>query len=536
MSKLALGYYRVSSDEQKGNYSIPQQKRSCKEYADKNGYRIVKNYTDDGFSATADNRPAFLQMIDDCESGKTKIQAIIVYHTDRFARNEFDHSYYKNRLQKAGIELIAVMQLMIDNSPEGHLIDTMMSGINAYYSRDLSRKTKRGMLGRWNAGWWPGWAPPGYVNLDKEGKLSKKYYTFESQRYFNSLNRRLDPIEIDPLLGPLVQEAFQLYSTGNFSFIALAKHLAKKGFINRRGKPISSQVLQTTITNPFYYKWMKWGGMEKQGNHKALVTKELFDLCGCIAAQHRQFLTRSRKHTWLLIGLAFCHTHTCQRRVYEGETKYISDYRRLTAEYHYGLNSKTRDRISYYHCTAIGGCKSSYIETIDLEKLVENQIKKMQFSEEFIELIKSKIRKILDKSKIDIQSQIKGFENRKTGLKHKQSKLLDLLIEGEIPKDALKEKQQELENQIKDIEFQIQELESKAKLDYQLIEEVLSLTHNIYQTYVEAPDFLKRHYLKLFFERIYVKDKKIVKIVENPVFSVLKKQHQVIITQHLLPR
>jgi len=62
----------------------------------------------------------------------------------------------------------------------------------------------------------------------------------------------------------------------------------------------------------------------------------------------------------------------------------------------------------------------------------------------------------------------------------------------------------------------------------------LSLTTNIYQTYMEAPDFLKRHYLRLFFDKIYVKDKKLWKVVENPVFSVLRKQEKLIIDGHWL--
>lgn len=218
MLKLAFAYQRVSSDEQKGNYSIPQQKRACKEYAERNGYRIAKNFTDEGYSATADNRPAFLQMMDMCESKKVKIQSIIVYHTDRFARNEFDHSFYKNKLKNLEVTLISVMQPMIDESPEGYLLDGVMANLNAYYSRDLSRKTKRGMLGRWNAGWWPGWAPPGYVNLDKDGKLSKKNYTLDAQKYFASLNRKTDPIEVDPFLSTLVREAFEKYSTGDYSW------------------------------------------------------------------------------------------------------------------------------------------------------------------------------------------------------------------------------------------------------------------------------------------------------------------------------
>lgn len=98
MKKPAFGYCRVSSEEQKGNYSIPQQKKSISEYAERNGYKIVKFFVDDGYSATVDNRPDFLSMIDGCEEGKNKVQAILIYHTDRFARNEFDHAFYKNNV------------------------------------------------------------------------------------------------------------------------------------------------------------------------------------------------------------------------------------------------------------------------------------------------------------------------------------------------------------------------------------------------------------------------------------------------------
>ena len=100
---------------------------------------------------------------------------------------------------------------------------------------------------------------------------------------------------------------------------------------------------------------------------------------------------------------------------------------------------------------------------------------------------------------------------------------------GELSREVFQESQGEVEARLNEIDSQIHELEAKAKLDYRLIDEVLSLTTNIYQTYTEAPDFLKRHYLRLFFERIYVKDKKVWKIAENPVFSVLRKQQEVII-------
>jgi len=71
--------------------------------------------------------------------------------------------------------------------------------------------------------------------------------------------------------------------------------------------------------------------------------------------------------------------------------------------------------------------------------------------------------------------------------------------------------------------------------DVNLIEEVLSFTRNIYKTYKLAPKFLKRHYLRFFFEKIYIKNKKISRITPTPIFAILQENQEVIITNNQLP-
>lgn len=136
-------------------------------------------------------------------------------------------------------------------------------------------------------------------------------------------------------------------------------------------------------------------------------------------------------------------------------------------------------------------------------------------------------------SSFNSDGEIQILENRKKGLKNKHDKLLELRLNEEISKEKFHEAQGEIEDKITKIEEQIAQLEAKEKLDYKMIDEVLSLTTNIYQTYIDASDFLKRHYLKLFFERIYVKDRKIWKVAENPIFSVLREQAVIISGQVL---
>ena len=69
-------YARYSSDNQREE-SIEGQLRECKEYASRNGIRIISTYIDRAFSAKTDNRPQFRQMIKDSDA-KT-FDAVLVW-------------------------------------------------------------------------------------------------------------------------------------------------------------------------------------------------------------------------------------------------------------------------------------------------------------------------------------------------------------------------------------------------------------------------------------------------------------------------
>lgn len=98
-----------------------------------------------------------------------------------------------------------------------------------------------------------------------------------------------------------------------------------------------------------------------------------------------------------------------------------------------------------------------------------------------------------------------------------------------------KRKHLEIQGKIMNLDNQMQDVEAKHKIDIDLIEEVLAFTRNIYRTYKEAPQFLKRHYLRFFFEKINIKEKMIFDTSPTPIFAVLRDNRQLIITKTLLP-
>lgn len=494
MDKTCYIYLRVSTDEQaKEGFSLDNQKRACVEYAKNNDYQAKNIFLEEGKSARTVDRPEFqklLKAVDD-----NPVDAVIVYKIDRFARNVADFSRLRKEFRNKGIALLSI----VEGGDVGNgLVGNIFASVAEWESEVNGQRTKDAMRQKYNEGWWPGWASIGYKNIKKG-------------------NKRI--VVPDSITGPLTEEAFKLYSTGNYSYVQLAKEMFSKGLAARNGKMFCDSSLQQLLSNPFYYGLMRWGGMETIGKHKPLITKTLFDQCHLVAAKHRQFLVRQRKHNFLLRGIVFCSEHNS----------------RLTAEWHYYHHEHyKKDKIGYYHCYTQGGCPGSFIEVDELEKRIANLFKNFQFSQEFIELVRQKVREHFEGGRKTFKSERQIIINQKRPIEKHRNKLEDLLVEGIIGRDVFKRQHIKLQEQLDNLDNQLLELEGQQKLDINLVDEVLALTRNIYTTYMEAPPHLKRHYLRFFFEGIYIKDKKISRVVETPIFAALHSQNHIIIRSNWL--
>ena len=81
-------------------------------------------------------------MIKDSRSGGFK--AVIVHKLDRFSRDRYDSAFYRHELKKSGVMLYSVVE-NIDNSPESVILESVIEGMNEYYSRNLARETMKGL-------------------------------------------------------------------------------------------------------------------------------------------------------------------------------------------------------------------------------------------------------------------------------------------------------------------------------------------------------------------------------------------------------
>ena len=103
-----LLYARVSTDKQaQKELSIPAQIDAMKQYAKRNGWKIIGHFIDEGKSAKTTNRPELRRLIRQCKENKN-IDVVLVHKIDRLARNLIDYATVKAILKQKGIRMVSV--------------------------------------------------------------------------------------------------------------------------------------------------------------------------------------------------------------------------------------------------------------------------------------------------------------------------------------------------------------------------------------------------------------------------------------------
>lgn len=498
--KTCYAYIRVSTEDQKNKgYSPDNQIRQAREYASMHGYHIKKVFDDSGRSGrSTQHRYELQELLKAIE--ETPVDAVIIYKIDRFARNVGDFSKMYNDFKSKNIKLLSVNEgdLMEGNS----LIPNIFASVAQWESEVNSSRTKDALAQKFEEGWQPNRPPLGYRSVG--GEDEKK------------------TCEPDPYEAPIIKELFELYATGNYSILAIQDWLAEQNLVSKNGTSLGHSVINTILRNPFYYGLIRWHGKSKIGNHVPIISKNLFDTCQYVLAKHRHFLLRKRTYDFLLRGFVICAE--CGQR--------------YTAEWHKAERfTKRNGKIAYYHCPKRdrNNCPSPYVEMSDLETLAAEQFKDMQFSQKFIDMVVKKAREKVEYNRQAASSKRQAILNLRTSLETRRNKLEDALLDGTIDRETYKRKHDEIQLKIQSADEQLQEIEAGCSIDMDLIEEVLAFSRNIYKTFVDAPPFLKRHYMRFFYERFEVQNKQIIKAVPTPIFLVLQANHAVIIRKTKLP-
>ena len=160
MTRAAI-YARYSSDQQR-EASIEDQVQVCKELIGRQGWTLVQVYQDRAATGATMLRAGYQALLQDARAAEFDV--IVSEALDRLSRDQEDIAALYKRVSHAGVGIHTQAEGEINELHIG-----LKGTMNALFLKALAAKTRRGLRGRVEAGWW---GPPLSSDLTKTSSSS----------------------------------------------------------------------------------------------------------------------------------------------------------------------------------------------------------------------------------------------------------------------------------------------------------------------------------------------------------------------------
>jgi DNA invertase Pin-like site-specific DNA recombinase len=477
-------YVRVSSAGQLGRdgdedgYSIPAQVKACERVAAERGFDVAQVFAERAESARSDNRPVLQEMMKQLPG--LGVQALIVHKVDRLARNRLDDALLYKQLVGMGIQLISASE-NIDETPAGQLMHGMLATFAEFYSNNLAVEVKKGLEQKHANGGTPFRPPIGY----------KPHRVMIGQQDIRT-------VVLDEERAPLVQAAFQLYASGDWSLIKLTAHLAQLGLTTRptakhTAKQLAVSTVHAMLSNDYYTGIVTYRGKRVVGRHERLVDDETFAKVQTLLLANRNG-ERASKHEHYLRSTVVCEC--CGGRLLFGRHR-----SRTGAHYEYFscVNRASRRRSDV-------ACTSPHFRVDAVEEKVEELWSLVKLKPETIAAVRRDVAQHIAERAQIADREVKRHQKRIREVEDKQRKLLDLHYR-DLISEAVFEKEQAQLREDRAAITALQETTEAAseQIDGQL-ETAIALLEDPGTMYRRATPIQRRALNRWFWQRIDVGD------------------------------
>lgn len=477
----AVIYLRVSTKDQatRGGeaegFSIPAQREACRRKAASLDAIVVEEFVDRGESARSARRPELQRML--AFVGEQPVDYVIVHKVDRLARSRVDDVEISVALQRAGAKLISCTE-NIDETPSGILLHGIMSSIAEFYSRNLANEVNKGLIQKAKNGGTPFRAPLGYRPV----------------RVFTEDGHEVRTVEIDPERGPLVQQAFEMYATGEWTLRTLLEELTPKGLVSRStpkrpSRPISNSAFHDLLRNPYYVGIVDYRGVRYDGKHPPLINQRIFDEVQRILEVQNFAGEKKRKHHHYLKGSIWCGC--CGSRLIVS-------------------NARSRSGQIYPYFTCIGrqrdpnSCAQRAVLIDHVEELVADYYKRFQLGHDLrLETEQTILEQMAALRENEVRERDR-LVRRQRKLLDERGKLLEAHYAGAIPLDLLKTEQHRISSQLQRIEEQLSSTDIKYIEAEKTLKRSLELAETLADAYREASPSVRRLMNQALFDRLII--------------------------------
>ncbi len=352
--KRAYCLYRVSTKGQVDHNDIPMQRIACNEYAEKNGWVVVKEFLEkgvSGFKTSADDRDA----IQDLKAAaiKNEFDILLVYMFDRLGRREDETPFVVEWFTKNGVEVWSTQEgeQRFDNH-----VDKLMNYIRFWQASGESIKTSTRIKTR-------------LEQLTEEGRYTGGNYplgyNLVHNGQFNKKGVPLKELEVNEAEAAIVKMIFEKTINEGIGSHRLAEILNRMGIRTHGGSKLQSNTIIRILKNFIYCGYLLSGdAVSPHLEHLQIIDKATFTAAQNILVQRstvfegKKNVALNTKGNTLLSGNIYC-AHCNSRMV---ASSYYDKYTTLDGVEH---NTKKYRYICYHKSRKLNNCKgqAAYVST-----------------------------------------------------------------------------------------------------------------------------------------------------------------------------
>jgi len=262
-------YARVSTEDQaKEGFSLDAQIQRLRSYCEARGWRVYKEYVDDGYSGRDTRRPAYQEMMGEMDSW----DILLVLKMDRIHRNSRNFMEMMDELRKHNKEFVSMTESLDTSTAMGRFVVDIIQRIAQLESEQIGERVYAGMKQK---------AKTPLERLDPE---KSPYLGFNHPFGYDYVNNEL---LVNPVEAETVRMIYSRYLSGR-SMGEIAKELNRAKVPTKRGGRWDKRTIANILKNPLYCGEMEWDGVVRQAPHKALIDRESFEKVQELISNRRQ--------------------------------------------------------------------------------------------------------------------------------------------------------------------------------------------------------------------------------------------------------
>lgn len=300
----------------------------------------------------------------------------------------------------------------ISDDPTGVLMESVIEGMNEYYSRELSRKIKRGQEDNASKCMVNGATPFGYVR-GSDGRY-----------------------EIEPAEAIIVQEIFQRVNNQE-AFSSIIDSLNSRGILTKKKKPWNKSSLGSLLSNPRYKGVYIWKDHYVPDGIPRIISDDLFDSVqyylghkGNTRVSANPQRRRQPNNLYLLTGKLFCGKCKSPMTGVAGTGRHGGKF------YYYACKTQRKDHT----------CDKKPIRQNDIEEAIAIILRHNILTDEVIDVLSDLVLEYQNQD--TIHTELKLLETHQADVNRSLKNILKA-IESGIITDTTKDRLIELEKENK---------------------------------------------------------------------------------------